>query len=364
MRFVDEAKVLVRSGDGGNGCLSFRREKFIEFGGPNGGNGGDGGDVIIKAISGLNTLIDYRYRRHFRAGNGQHGMGQERTGARGADVVLQVPVGTQVFSEDRSACFADLVEPEAMAIIARGGRGGRGNAAFKSSTNRAPRRADPGRSGEECSIILRLKLLADAGLVGLPNAGKSTFLAAVSRAQPKIADYPFTTLYPHLGVVTVEDDEFVLADIPGLIEGAHSGAGLGVRFLGHVERCRVLVHLIDGTQADVVTAYRTVRGELDAYAGGLKEKPELLALTKLDALSATEIATKVDDLAHATNLPVVALSAVSGAGMPPFLARLRNIVRSTASTSSPSAWSERGVGPVLNGAASEVMAQLPIVDEP
>lgn len=335
MRFVDETKVLVRSGNGGNGCLSFRREKFIEFGGPNGGNGGDGGDVVVEAVPGLNTLIDYRYKRHFRAGNGQHGMGKERTGARGADIVLQVPVGTQVFSEDRSVCYADLTATGERAVIARGGRGGRGNASFKSSTNQAPRRADPGGPGDEFSIILRLKLLADAGLVGLPNAGKSTFLAAVSRARPKIADYPFTTLYPQLGVVAVDRDEFVLADIPGLIEGAHEGAGLGIRFLGHVERCRVLIHLVDGTQEDVVHAYRTVRAELDAYAAGLSQKPELLALSKIDALEPAIIAERAEALAAAAGRPVMAISAVSGEGMPSLLARVRDVIRDVVSDAGP-----------------------------
>lgn len=330
MRFVDETKVLVRSGNGGNGCLSFRREKFIEFGGPNGGNGGDGGDVVVEAIPGLNTLIDYRYKRHFRAGNGQHGMGQECTGARGADVVLQVPVGTQVFSEDGSVCYADLVAAGERAVIAHGGRGGRGNASYKSSTNRAPRRADPGTPGNEFSIVLRLKLLADAGLIGLPNAGKSTFLSAVSRARPKIADYPFTTLYPQLGVVSVDRDEFVLADIPGLIEGAHRGAGLGIRFLGHVERCRVLIHLVDGTQEDVAAAYRTVRDELDAYAAGLSAKPELVVLSKVDALDKTTAAERADALAAAAGQPVALISAVTGVGMPALLSRVRDCVRNAA----------------------------------
>ncbi len=259
MRFVDEAKVLVKSGDGGNGCLSFRREKFIEFGGPDGGDGGDGGDVVVEAAADLNTLIDYRYKRHFKARRGESGAGQNRTGARGADVVLRVPVGTQIFAEDRETMIADLLEAGQRVVVAKGGGGGFGNQHYKSSTNRAPRRADPGRPGQEFSVVLRLKLLADAGLVGLPNAGKSTFLAAVSRARPKIADYPFTTLYPSLGLVTVGSDEMVLADIPGLIEGAHRGVGLGTRFLGHVERCRVLIHLVDATQADVAHAYRTVR---------------------------------------------------------------------------------------------------------
>lgn len=330
MRFVDETKVLVRSGDGGNGCLSFRREKFIEFGGPNGGNGGNGGDVVVEAIDGLNTLIDYRYKRHFRAGNGHNGMGQGCTGGRGADVVLKVPAGTQVFSEDASIRYADLLTPGDRAVIAHGGRGGRGNACFRSSTNQAPRRADPGQPGEEFLIVLRLKLLADAGLIGLPNAGKSTFLATVSRARPKIADYPFTTLYPQLGVVGVDRDEFVLADIPGLIEGAHRGAGLGIRFLGHVERCRVLVHLVDGTQEDVAAAYRTVRGELDAYAAGLSAKQELVVLTKIDALTPDVVARRCADLAAAVGRPVAAISAVNAAGMRHLLGRIRDCVRDTA----------------------------------
>ena len=272
MRFVDEAKVLVKSGDGGNGCLSFRREKFIEFGGPDGGDGGGGGDVVVEAVADLNTLIDYRYKRHFKAKRGGNGAGQNRTGARGADVLLRVPVGTQIFTEDRETMIADLLEAGQRVIIAKGGGGGFGNQHFKSSTNRAPRRADPGRPGQEFSIVLRLKLLADVGLIGLPNAGKSTFLAAVSRARPKIADYPFTTLYPSLGVVAVGEEELVLADIPGLIEGAHQGVGLGTRFLGHVERCRVLIHLVDATQADVAEAYRTVRQEIAAYGAGLSDE--------------------------------------------------------------------------------------------
>ncbi len=262
MKFLDEAKVYIRSGDGGNGCVSFRREKFIEFGGPNGGDGGKGGDVIVEAVEGLNTLIDYRYQQHFFAKNGRAGMGKDRHGANGADAVLKVPVGTQIYEEDGETLLADLTELGQRVVLARGGNGGFGNAYFKSSTNRAPRRANPGQPGEERTIRLRLKLIADAGIVGLPNAGKSTFLARVSAAKPKIADYPFTTLQPQLGVVEIDGREFVLADIPGLIEGAHEGVGLGDRFLGHVERCRVLLHLVDGTGGDAGAAYKTVRAEI------------------------------------------------------------------------------------------------------
>src|SRR5499427_8512665 len=255
MKFLDQAKVYIRSGNGGAGCVSFRREKFIEFGGPDGGDGGRGGDVIAQCVDGLNTLIDYRYQQHFKAKTGGHGMGKNRSGAAGADIVLKVPKGTQIFDEDNETLLADLTEIGDRAILAKGGNGGFGNAHFKTSTNRAPRRANPGLAGEERTIWLRLKLIADAGLVGLPNAGKSTFLASVSAAKPKIADYPFTTLHPHLGVVSVDDREFVLADIPGLIAGAHEGAGLGDRFLGHVERCRVLLHLVDGTCEHAGKAY-------------------------------------------------------------------------------------------------------------
>ena len=320
MRFADEAKVLVKSGDGGNGCLSFRREKFIEFGGPDGGDGGDGGDVVVEAAADLNTLIDYRYRRHFKARRGESGAGQNRTGARGADVVLRVPVGTQIFAEDRETMIADLLEAGQRVVVAKGGGGGFGNQHYKSSTNRAPRRADPGRPGQEFWVVLRLKLLADAGLVGLPNAGKSTFLAAVSRARPKIADYPFTTLYPSLGLVTVGSDEMVLADIPGLIEGAHRGIGLGTRFLGHIERCRVLIHLVDATQADVAHAYRTVRTEIAAYGAGLLDKPEIIVLNKIDAIHPGELEEKSAALVVASDREPVAASAVTGVGVPRVLA--------------------------------------------
>ena len=283
MKFLDEAKVYIRSGDGGNGCVSFRREKFIEYGGPNGGDGGNGGDVVAEAVDGLNTLIDYRYQQHFTAKNGRGGMGKDRHGANGADMVLKVPVGTQIYEDDGETLLADLTELGQRVVLAHGGNGGFGNAHFKSSTNRAPRHANPGQPGTELTIRLRLKLIADAGVVGLPNAGKSTFLAAVSAAKPKIADYPFTTLHPQLGVVDVGGREFVLADIPGLIEGAHEGVGLGDRFLGHVERCRVLLHLVDGTGEDAGEAYKTVRAELAAYGHDLTDKPEIVALSKADA---------------------------------------------------------------------------------
>jgi GTP-binding protein len=315
MKFLDEAKVYVRSGDGGAGCVAFRREKFIEFGGPDGGDGGRGGNVIVEAVAGLNTLIDFRYRQHFRAEKGHHGQGANKTGAGGRDVVLRVPPGTQILDEDKTTVIADLVKPGDRVVLCRGGDGGFGNAHYKSSTNRAPRRADKGWPGEERWVWLRLKLIADAGIVGLPNAGKSTFLAAVSRARPKIADYPFTTLHPQLGVVLVDKAEFVLADIPGLIEGAHQGAGLGTRFLGHIERCGVLLHLVDATQDDVAGAYRTVRRELQEYGAGLHLKPEVVALNKIDALTDAQIRTRRAALRRAARKPVYLLSAVAGTGV-------------------------------------------------
>src|SRR5476649_1259208 len=292
MKFLDEAKVYIRSGDGGNGCVAFRREKYIEFGGPSGGNGGRGGDVVIEVVDGLNTLIDYRYQQHFKAQKGTNGMGKDRHGANGKAIVLKVPVGTQIFDEDGETLVHDFTKLGERYVLAEGGNGGFGNAHFKSSTNRAPRNANPGQEGEERWIWLRLKLIADAGLVGLPNAGKSTFLSVVSAAKPKIADYPFTTLHPQLGVVDLDGREFVLADIPGLIEGAHEGAGLGDRFLGHVERCAVMLHLVDGAAGDVVRAWRTVRDELSAYGGGLAEKPELIGLNKTDAMSPREASAR------------------------------------------------------------------------
>ncbi|MGA8324153.1 MAG: GTPase ObgE [Xanthobacteraceae bacterium] len=326
MKFLDEAKVYIRSGDGGNGCISFRREKFIEFGGPNGGDGGKGGDVIAIAVDGLNTLIDYRYQQHFNAKNGVGGMGKDRHGANGADAVLKIPAGTQIYAEDGETPLADLAEAGQRIVLARGGNGGFGNAYFKSSTNRAPRHANPGQLGVEMTIRLRLKLIADAGIVGLPNAGKSTFLAAVSAAKPKIADYPFTTLHPQLGVVDVDGREFVLADIPGLIEGAHEGVGLGDRFLGHVERCRVLLHLVDGTEPDAGAAYKTVRAELMAYGHELTEKPEIIALNKADALSPDDVKQQVARLKRATKKTPLVISAVSGAGVNEALRALFKVI--------------------------------------
>jgi GTPase len=326
MKFLDEAKVYVRSGDGGNGCVSFRREKFIEFGGPNGGDGGKGGDVVVEAVDGLNTLIDYRYQQHFKAKNGRAGMGKDRHGASGQDIVLKVPAGTQVYEENGEVLLADLIETGQRAVIARGGNGGFGNAHFKSSTNRAPRHANPGQRGEELTIRLRLKLIADAGIVGLPNAGKSTFLSAVTAAKPKIADYPFTTLHPQLGVVEIDGREFVLADIPGLIEGAHAGAGLGDRFLGHVERCRVLLHLVDGTIEDAAIAYKTVRAELGAYGEGLREKPEIVALSKADALTPEQLKRQSARLQRAAKAKPLVVSAATGLGVSEVLRALLRII--------------------------------------
>ena len=324
MKFLDEAKVYIASGAGGNGCVAFRREKFIEFGGPSGGNGGKGGDVIVEAVDGLNTLIDYRYQQHFKAQRGHHGMGKNRSGGAGQSIVLKLPVGTQILDEDKATVIADLTRPGQHIVLLRGGDGGRGNAHFKSATHQAPRHAEPGWPGQERWVWLRLKLIADAGLVGLPNAGKSTMLAAVSRARPKIADYPFTTLHPQLGVVHVDAAEFVLADIPGLIEGAHEGAGLGDRFLGHVERCRVLIHLVDGTADDVAAAWHTVRGELSAYSPALADKPEILVLNKCDALDKAAIATRRKALAKAAGIAagkVATVSGVAGTGVRDLLRR-------------------------------------------
>jgi GTP-binding protein len=327
MKFLDQAKIWVKAGDGGNGCVAFRREKFIEFGGPWGGNGGKGGDVIIEAVPNLNTLIDYRYAQHFKAERGEDGKGKEMTGRGGKDLVLKVPVGTEILADDRETVLADLTEPGARITLCSGGKGGFGNTHYKSSTNRAPRRADPGEAGEERWIWLRLKLIADAGLVGLPNAGKSTFLAATSAAKPKIADYPFTTLHPQLGVVRLGDDtEFVLADIPGLIEGAHEGAGLGDRFLGHVERCRVLLHLVDGTLESPSRAYRTVREELAAYGGGLAAKPEIVALNKIDAVEPRALAARSRALAKAAGRPVLLVSGATGLGVDAVLRALWAVI--------------------------------------
>jgi len=326
MKFLDEAKVYIRSGDGGNGCVSFRREKFIEFGGPNGGDGGRGGDVIVEAVDGLNTLIDYRYQQHFTAQNGRPGMGKDRHGANGKDIIMKVPAGTQIYEEDGETLLADLAKVGDRHVLAKGGNGGFGNAYFKSSTNRAPRHANPGLPGEERTIRLRLKLIADAGIVGLPNAGKSTFLAAVSAAKPKIADYPFTTLHPQLGVVRIDNREFVLADLPGLIENAHEGVGLGDRFLGHVERCRVLLHLVDGTGEHAGKDYKTVRHELEAYGHGLTDKPEIVALNKADALSPEQLKEQVARLKRAARKAPLVLSGVSRQGVPDVLRALLDVI--------------------------------------
>jgi len=315
MKFLDEAKVYVQSGAGGNGCVAFRREKFIEFGGPSGGDGGKGGDVIVEAVDGLNTLIDYRYQQHFKAKSGGNGMGKDMHGANGKDVVLKVPVGTQIYEEDGETLLADLTRVGERITLMKGGNGGFGNAYFKTATNQAPRHANPGQPGEERTIRLRLKLIADAGLIGLPNAGKSTFLAAVSAAKPKIADYPFTTLHPQLGVVRIDEREFVLADLPGLIEGAHEGVGLGDRFLGHTERCRVLLHLIDGTGDDAGHDYKTVRAELEAYGQGLTDKPEIVALSKADALTPEAIKKQATKLKKACKKTPLMLSSASGQGV-------------------------------------------------
>src|SRR6476646_736190 len=329
MQFLDQAKVYVRSGDGGNGCVSFRREKFIEFGGPDGGDGGKGGDVVLECVANLNTLLDYRYQQHYKAKKGGHGMGQNRSGAGGADVVLKLPPGTQVFAEDGETLIADLTEPGQRIVLLHGGNGGFGNAKFKSSTNQAPRHANPGQVAEEMYIWLRLTLIADAGLVGLSNAGKSTFLAAVIAAKPKIADYPFTTLHPSLGVVRIDTTDFVLTDIPGLIEGAHAGAALGDRFLGHVERTAILLHLIDATQDDPAEAYQIIRGEIEAYGAGLEDKPEIVALSKADAGPEKEMAKKAKAVAKVAGAKPLVLSAVSGQGMQDALRQIaKEVVRS------------------------------------
>ncbi len=322
MKFLDETKIFVKSGDGGNGCASFRREKNLEFGGPDGGDGGCGGDVIFEGSAQLNTLIDFRYQQHLKAGRGGHGSGKNRTGAKGKTVTAKIPVGTQVFDEDRETLLVDITKVGEQVVVVRGGDGGFGNTQFKSATNRAPRRSDSGHPGSEQWLWLRLKLIADAGLVGLPNAGKSSLLAAVSRAHPKIGDYPFTSLHPNLGVVYVGGEEFVLADLPGLIEGASGGAGLGTRFLGHAERCQVLVHLVDGTEADVAQAYDTVRKEVETYGAGLTEKRELVALNKSDALTDDEKTEKQNQLKAVSGKDVAVISGVSGDGLEPLMGRL------------------------------------------
>ncbi|MFN8830868.1 MAG: GTPase ObgE [Labrys sp. (in: a-proteobacteria)] len=345
MKFLDQARIHVKAGDGGAGCVSFRREKFIEFGGPDGGDGGRGGDVVVECADGLNTLIDFRYQQHFKARVGMHGMGRDRAGANSPAVILKVPVGTQILEEDGETLIADMTEVGQRIIVAKGGNGGFGNAYFKTSTNQAPRRANPGLPGEERTLVLRLKLIADAGLVGLPNAGKSTFLATVTAAKPKIADYPFTTLHPGLGVVRSDGREFVLADIPGLIEGAHEGHGLGDRFLGHVERCRVLLHLVDGTSEHAGKAYKIIRAELEAYGHGLAEKPEVVALSKVDALAPEILKEQVARLKRAAKRAPIILSAASGQGVQDALRALMAVIdeareteRTTATIPAPEAW--------------------------
>ena len=326
MKFLDQAKVYIRSGDGGAGAVSFRHEKFLEFGGPDGGDGGRGGDVWAVAVDGLNTLIDYRYQQHFKAKTGMHGMGRNMTGAKGTDVILKVPVGTQIFEEDNETLICDLTEVGQKFCLAKGGNGGFGNLHFTTSTNRAPRRANPGLEGVERTIWLRLKLIADCGLVGLPNAGKSTFLASVTAAKPKIADYPFTTLHPHLGVVRIDGREFVLADIPGLIEGAHEGVGIGDRFLGHVERCQVLLHLVSAQEEDVAKAYQIIRDELEAYGHGLSEKPEVVALSQIDILDEETKQIKQKQLEQISGKKIHLLSAVTHAGIEETLRSIARII--------------------------------------
>jgi GTP-binding protein len=327
MKFLDQAKIYLRSGDGGDGVVAFRREKFIEFGGPDGGNGGRGGHVIFESMDALNTLIDFRYTQHFRAPKGGNGSGSDKTGHGAPDVTIKVPIGTQIFADDQETMLADLDRPGMQVVLLQGGDGGFGNTHFKSSTNRAPRKATKGWPGQDRWVWLRLKLIADAGLVGLPNAGKSTFLAASSAARPKIADYPFTTLIPQLGVIRLSmSEEFVLADIPGLIEGAHEGAGLGDRFLGHVERCAVLLHLVDGAAGNCVKAWRTVRDELHAYGGGLAEKAELIVLNKTDAMTPREISSRLAALRKASGSPVMPMSGATGHGVPEVLRALQNII--------------------------------------
>jgi len=326
MKFLDLSKVYVRSGRGGNGAASFRREKSVEYGGPDGGNGGAGGDVIVEAVDGLNTLIDFRYQQHFFAQNGKGGAGRQMTGRDGNDIILKVPVGTEILEEDQETVVADLTRLGQRVVVAEGGNGGWGNLAFKSSTNQAPRNANPGHPGVERTLWLRLKLIADVGLLGLPNAGKSTFLAATSNARPKIADYPFTTLHPNLGVVAVDNAEFVVADIPGLIEGAHEGIGLGDRFLGHVERCSVLLHLVDGTSQDIENDYKTIIGELEAYAGPLAEKPRITVLNKIDALDEEELDFARSELQKASGGDVMAMSGVAKTGVTDVLRALRKVI--------------------------------------
>ena len=326
MKFLDQAKIYIKAGDGGNGCVSFRREKYVEYGGPDGGNGGKGGDVAALAVNGLNTLIDFRYRQHIKGKRGKDGSGRQRTGGKGCDATLHVPVGTQIFEDDGKTLIADLTYPGHSVVLVKGGQGGTGNASYKSSINQAPRHATNGKPGQEQWIRLRLKLIADAGLVGMPNAGKSTFISSISRAKPKIADYPFTTLHPHLGLVRHGVEEFVLADIPGLIEGAHEGIGVGHKFLGHVERCGVLIHLIDGTLADVAGTYKIIRSELEAYGHDLSEKQEVIAITKSDCLRKETIYNKCSEIADVSGHDVFAISSISGEGVKSLLSQVMSAI--------------------------------------
>lgn len=327
MKFLDQAKIYVKSGDGGGGCISFRREKYVERGGPDGGNGGRGGDIVFVAVNDMNTLIDFRYTQHFRAPNGTGGAGRDRSGAKGDSIVIKVPVGTEIIDEDKETVLLDMREEGQTVTFLKGGDGGFGNAHYKSATNQAPRKSTPGWPGEERDVWLRLKLIADVGLLGLPNAGKSTFLAAVSRAKPKIADYPFTTLHPNLGVVKAGDYSYVIADIPGLIEGAHEGLGLGHRFLGHVERCSALLHLVDATQDDVVGAYKTIRGELEKYGAGLAKRPEIIALTKMDAIGEELALDQARILEEATGQKALIISSVAQTNTEATLYKLADIVK-------------------------------------
>lgn len=330
MKFLDQVKIYAQSGNGGDGCVGFRREKFIEFGGPDGGNGGRGGDIIIKAVDNLNTLIDFRYQQHFRAQKGQNGMGRNRTGANGDPIIIKVPVGTQVFTEDKETLLADLTENGQEILLLKGGDGGFGNTHYKTSVNQAPDKAKPGWPGQEMWLWLRLKLIADAGLVGLPNAGKSTFLSVVSRARPKIADYPFTTLHPQLGVVYIYDHEFIIADLPGLIENAHEGAGLGHRFLGHIERCKVIVHLIDATAEDVLQSYQIIRNELEQYEIDLSAKPEVIVLNKCDSLSDEEVNDKKTELEKYSGKPVYTISAIAQQGIQDVITKTFQVIQEDA----------------------------------
>ena len=328
MKFLDQAKIFIRSGNGGPGSVSFRREANVPYGGPDGGDGGRGGDIVAKCVNGLNTLIDFRYQQHFKAESGRPGAGRDKSGLSGKQIILRLPVGTQILSDDQTTILADLTRVGQEIILAKGGEGGHGNAFFKSSTNQAPRKSQPGISGLEMWVWLRLKLIADAGLVGLPNAGKSTFLSVVSAAKPKIADYPFTTLHPNLGVVAIDGKEFVMADIPGLIEGAHEGAGIGHRFLGHVERCRVLLHLIDATHTDPIASWRTIRTELSAYDDGLARKPEIIALSKCDSAPDDYITDLIKELQKAGAKNILRLSSVTGSGLNEVLRAIYDVIQS------------------------------------